>query len=1240
MEMDEFMDDGDANTIKSTSNYTDFLIQYAQDQIDKVKSGDITAITITYQDLAQYNNIFAEELIDLPEEIIDNLNNALVSLIASDDDEESVSDLKRRHHVRIIGCPNTRSIRSIRNDDVDQFICIEGMVRTISEVKAKVIRSAWRCAACGVITFIDQEPGGSLTRPDGCTGCDRKTLKYRDSISIKQDAQLCRLQERPEGLRGGELPQAIFVELTDDLCGILNAGTSAKVTGVLKTYIPSKSDSAFCEMIFIANSIELNQEEYEDLEITDEDKCAIEKIASDPNVYSRITKSISPAIYGNEDIKQAVALLLFGGIPKYTADGSRIRGDINVLIVSDPGQAKSQMLRYVAKLAPRSVLTTGNASTKAGLCVAPHSKVWINSNLVSIESIVEQYFKYADVLEETSIEVDPIRMNTWDKNRITHVWKIPAPDQMVRLTVQTGIFGTWNVEVTQNTQLMTSEGWVRAGDISIDTILQVPYSYRILLVTVKDAQLVESSYPYVYDFTVENSHAFIADSIFVHNTASAVKDDFGDGRWTLEAGAMVLADRGCCLHEDQMVVTSTGIKPIKEIKVGDRVVGYNTTAWVEVTNTICNGIKDIVTVTFRNGESIRVTPDHNVWTKSGWKEAGTLTMSDSVVTPALYYEPEEFNEIEFDIGFKNGGLSSQWRVIGELARIFETGQPSFIPYLSDHAGYLYIKHEYADVLLWCIGVPCYRDGDMVIVSPVWPYSKLKAYLYGHLSTDIQDHYFPDAFTVFDPLPDEFWSQVVSVEKSGSATVYDIEVDSPEHNFWIPGCIVHNCIIDEFDKMNESDRSSLHEALEQNCYDDQTEILTDAGWKLFKDLDQTELVATLNPKTNEIEWNKPYQYICKDYSGTMISFSAYTIDLLVTPNHNMYTRDSNLKGPFKFIRADEIPRTGMISFKTEESMRRNRLMFGNEITDVQYTGKIYCVEVENHIIYVRRHGIPVWCGNTVSVAKAGICATLQARCSVLAAANPQYGRFDPTMGMAEQINMIPSLLSRFDLIFTMTDTPSQDRDSAIADHILNVHEVYGKTAAGVEYDEAMMQSVIADIPPDMIRKYIAYARQNIIPVLSNEARVEIKKYYISLRKLASDSTKPVPVTAREIEAMIRLAEASAKIRLSKIITLEDATRVVEIVDKCLKCIAYDPETGELDIDRMETSTPKAKRDKFKVVLAVIKDYQNETNQGILESDLISKLTLEHGMDSALAEDTIAHLHKEASIIKNKGRIRTV
>ena len=663
--------------------WTQFFEKYYSEELNKLafrikEGGDKRAIHVNFtRDLLVFQEgRLGEELIEKPDLVIAHAEQGLAR--ATNIYGVSLEGCKPRFY----SLPPTRKIliRDLRSAHISKFVAIEGIVRKVTEVRPKIVVGAFRCLDCGSITKVVQEEA-VLRYPHPCE-CGGKKFVLVPEESVSVDSQRVKIQEYPENLRGGEQPQSIDVVLEKDLAGTINPGDRVVINGIIRARPRGFQQRMLTHMdLYLeGNSIEIVQQEYEEFEITEDDKEKIIALARSEDIYEKIVRTIAPSIYGYEDIKLAIALQLFGGVPKKLPDGTEIRGDIHILLVGDPGVAKSQLLKFVHRIAPRSIYTTGKGTTTAGL------------------------------------------------------------------------------------------------------------------------------------------------------TATAVRDEV-DGRWTLEAGALVLADKGIAL------------------------------------------------------------------------------------------------------------------------------------------------------------------------------------------------------------------------------------------------------VDEIDKMRKEDRAALHEALEQQ---------------------------------------------------------------------------------------------------------------------------------------------------TISVAKAGINAILKARCALLAAANPKYGRFDRYSPIAEQIELSPTLLSRFDLIFVLTDDPEIERDRKLAEHILNIHqlgETLEKMRSISEETKQRISNVTPEIDPELFRKYIAYAK-NFFPVLSEEAKRRIEDYYVSLRSKAKENS-PVPITARQLESIIRLAEASARVRLSEVVTVEDVDRVTKILERSLAQIAVDPETGELDIDFAFSGTSKRQRDRIWTMKKIVEELEDLSENGAPEEEVIKRAESE-GIDEEKAKEILLKL----------------
>ena len=634
------------------------------------------SLRIDYFDLDKHDAALAQHLLDHPYQALAHAQEALKSV-------DVPVEPRPKLHVRIENLPVTHTIdvRDLRSEHLGKLVAVKGLVKKVTEVRPKLQDAVFQCARCGALVKEPQEEHLVLKEPMECYedqgGCGRESSfklivsEVRGQASRFVDTQKIEIQESPEQMRGGEQPQRLNLFVEDDVCGMVRPGERVTVNGILRCNIKKDHGvkSTLFEIFVEANAVEKHEREFEEIETTEEEEAEIRRFARDPELYVKMRDSIAPSLYGMEEEKFTLLLQLFGGVEKQLPDKTRLRGDLHVLLVGDPGVAKSQLIRYMAKLAPRGIYTSGKSSSGAGL------------------------------------------------------------------------------------------------------------------------------------------------------TAAAVKDDFGDGRWTLEAGAMVLADRG----------------------------------------------------------------------------------------------------------------------------------------------------------LLCV--------------------------------------------------------------------------------------------DEIDKMDKNDQSSMHEGMEQQ---------------------------------------------------------------------------------------------------------------------------------------------------SISVAKAGITATLQSRCSVLGAANPKSGRFDEFSPIAEQINFPPALLSRFDVIFVLQDKPAIERDGMLARHILNVHRGGGMLAQlrhddGVHtYDEvdAILRKVEPPVGVEFLRKYVAYAKRTCHPILSEDAREKLASYYVDLRRSgAGEDGKAIPITARQLEALVRLSEASARIRLSPEVEPEDTDRAIRIYQYYMRKIGGG-EGGIMDIDMVASGVSHSQRNAIGIVKNAIRTLEAGNDHGADYAEVVA------------------------------------
>ncbi len=634
------------------------------------------------------------------------------------------------------------------------------------------------------------------------------------------------------------------------------------------------------------------------------------------------------------------------------------------------------------------------------------------------------------------------------------------------------------------------------------------------------------------------------------------------------------------------------------------------------------------------------------------------------------------------------------------------------------------------------------------------------------------------------------------------------------------------IIDEFDKMKPEDRSALHEVMERQCYDEQTEILTEHGWKFFKDLKKCEKVASLND--GKLEFVFPTMYVDSPYSGKMFYIKSRQVDLAVTPNHNMYVninKRANEWEGFKLIQMCEVPKKRMRFVKNAEwigketnfyeipsiikkinkqcsyiekpikvkmndwieflgyylsegsystskeipyriflsqslsnkkirvkmisclkrmgfdpklngvnivvnskQLATHVMQFGKSgdkfvpyeikqlpptqlkilyralmdgdghvnkidhetyvtsstklVSDFQeiclkigmaansylvikkgelrrvpdgrvsimtndifelsvikekqcipninhsgkyrhiceknYRGRIYCVEVPNHILYVRRNGIPVWCGNTVSISKGGITATLNARASIIAIANPAFGKYDPFKNLTENIPAIPiPLLTRFDMIFVVRDIPSKDKDEKIARHMISTHKSKKTLRVKKSFDS------------EIFAKYLRFAKQKKLK-LSKEAEEKIIQYYLKMRN-SNDEDSGYTITPRQLEGLIRLTTARAKFLLKDTADEKDADRAIYIMEKMFESSGVDVNTGKVDLGVLQ-GKPQSQVSQMNLFQDLMKSLEENCKLGVSEKEIIQEMVKTSKWDENQAKDFLKKMLRESFLFE--------
>ena len=349
------------------------------DRINNMMASGAQSLIVDYIDLDSYNPLLAKEITHKPDEYLEAFNEAVLSVLREihPDYEQEIHEKIR---VRIGNYTVQKGLREINADLINKLVSISGMVVRSSEVKPLAKKVAYKCTNCNTVTEA-QLKGLVMKKPVKCPACSEKELEMDPENSLFIDFQMVRLQELPEDLPAGQLPHYIEVTVMSDLVDQCRPGDRIILTGIIRIeqeQLAPQTKTSLFRLRMEGNNIEYlggragskDTRSVERIMISTEDERQIRTIASKPDAYEKLIASFAPHIYGHEPIKEAILLLIVGSVTKRLEDGSTRRGDINVLLVGDPGTAKSEMLKFTAKIAPRGLYTSGRGSTAAGLTAA------------------------------------------------------------------------------------------------------------------------------------------------------------------------------------------------------------------------------------------------------------------------------------------------------------------------------------------------------------------------------------------------------------------------------------------------------------------------------------------------------------------------------------------------------------------------------------------------------------------------------------------------------------------------------------------------------------------------------------------------------------------------------------------------------------------------------------------------------------------------------------------------------
>ncbi|KAL0946532.1 hypothetical protein HGRIS_012741 [Hohenbuehelia grisea] len=272
------------------------------------------------------------------------------------------------------------AVREVRGLHLGRLITVRGIVTRVSEVKPLLLVNAYTCDVCGSETF--QDISNKTFNPIVDCQNENECLKNGIHGSLHMQTRACRfspfqevkIQEMADQVPVGHIPRSMTIHVNGNLTRLMNPGDVVDLGGIFLpvpyTGFQAIRAGLLTDTYLEAHHVHQLKKQYSEMEMTPEIDRQIRELRQDPALYQKLSQSIAPEIYGHADVKKALLLLLVGGVTKETGDGMKIRGDVNICLMGDPGVAKSQLLKYISKIAPRGVYTTGKGSSGVGLTAA------------------------------------------------------------------------------------------------------------------------------------------------------------------------------------------------------------------------------------------------------------------------------------------------------------------------------------------------------------------------------------------------------------------------------------------------------------------------------------------------------------------------------------------------------------------------------------------------------------------------------------------------------------------------------------------------------------------------------------------------------------------------------------------------------------------------------------------------------------------------------------------------------
>lgn len=366
----------------SAARWRSFLQETSANEISSLAAQwpDRTSHRVSFEDVQAWDPQFANLLLDHPRNVLDQGEDALREMCRS-----AGHEIEPRLRIDRLPPDVRTSLRAIGSEAVETFVAAEVIVTKISELKPRIYHGVFRCTTCGTIIEIAQPNELELIEPMECpeeSGCGRKRsganqtrFELVPENTRLVDNQWIEIQELPEDVPGGSQPSRMKVLAEGDLAGLHNPGDRITVNAIpfIRSEKKAGQKTPMFDVYLSLISSEHRNTPLEEISVSDDDVIEIQHISSREDLLPLLIRSVAPSIYATDAlslIKRSLVLQLFGGVPRRQPDGTRTRGDIHILLMGDPGVAKSQLLKFMGEISPRGRFTTGGGTTAAGLTAA------------------------------------------------------------------------------------------------------------------------------------------------------------------------------------------------------------------------------------------------------------------------------------------------------------------------------------------------------------------------------------------------------------------------------------------------------------------------------------------------------------------------------------------------------------------------------------------------------------------------------------------------------------------------------------------------------------------------------------------------------------------------------------------------------------------------------------------------------------------------------------------------------